>query len=292
MKYTIPTVRLLDADLQVLEAFRGTNLVVSVTLQNDDIPIVASTQSAADSWALTHIAPFLQNGTIRFRYIVVGNEAIPGPYASLVTPAMRNLKQALSSIGAPDDFKVTTVVPPTVLGQSFPPSAGQFETSVSNFMEGVTNFLYSTGTPLLVNVYPYFALVSDPQHIAMDYALFQAKIPVIDGDYKYFNLLDAMVDAFLAAMEKVVGRYGVRVVVSETGWPTKGNEPYTNVDNARIYNKNLKDHVQGVGGTPRMQDYMEAYIYSMFNEDLKPDLVGRYFGAFNKDFTDIYPIWS
>ncbi|KAF7837285.1 putative glucan endo-1,3-beta-glucosidase GVI [Senna tora] len=276
------------------EAFRGTNLVVTVTLLNDEIPIIAATQSAANDWVQSHIVPFVspQNGAIRFRYIAVGNEAIPGSTASLVAPAMRNIHQALISSGVPSDVKVTTVVSPTVLGQSFPPSAGVFENSVSDCMRDVINFLNTIGSPLLINAYPYFALASDPAHISMDYALFQAQNPIIDGPYKYFNLFDAMVDAFVAAVEKVVGyQNGVKVVVSETGWPTKGNEPYTCVDNARTYNRNLKDHVQNVGGTPRMQNYMEVYIYSMFNEDIKPDLVGQSFGAFNKDFTEIYPIW-
>lgn len=182
-------------------------------------------------------------------------------------PAMRNIRQALSSAGAPDYLKVTTVVSPIVLGKSFPPSAGQFEQSVSCIMEDVTNFVHDHEAPLLLNVYPYFALVNDPQHLTTEYALFQSKDPVIiDGDYKYYNLFDAMVDAFVSAMVRVVGKEDVRVVVSETGWPTKGNKPFTSVDLAQTYNNKLIDHVHQVGSTPRKRDYMEVYIYSMFNE--------------------------
>lgn len=48
---------------------------------------------------------------------------------------------------------------------------------------------------------------------------------LIDGNYEYYNLFDAMVDAFVAAMARAVGKEDVKIVVSETGWPTKGNEP-------------------------------------------------------------------
>ncbi|XP_054805410.1 glucan endo-1,3-beta-glucosidase-like [Prosopis cineraria] len=233
LNYSIPILRLLDADLQVLQAFRRSNLVLTVTLPSDQIPSVPLNRRR-------------QRAHPRPRRLIGG----PGHE--------KPSHQALISNKVPYDVKVTTSVSPKVLGKSYPPSAGQFEDSVSNFMTDVTNFLHSIGAPLLINAYPYSALVNDPQHVALEPVLFQAKKPlVIDGEPEYFNLFDVMVDAFVAAAAKVVGREGVRVVVSETGWPVKGNEPYTCVENARNYNRNLKDHVERVGGTPRMTNYLE-----------------------------------
>ncbi|KAI4317815.1 hypothetical protein L6164_025653 [Bauhinia variegata] len=293
MKHKIPIVRFLNADVEILQAFSDTNLGVTISVTNAEIPTVATSQEAANAWVHDHITPFAANSRVRFRYITVGIEAIPGDLAPLVTPAMTNIYQALILVKSKDFIKVTTVVSPTVLGQSYPPSTGQFEQSVSGVMDNVTRFLQNIGSPLLLNIYPYYALVNEPDKISMQYALFQSKEPVvIDGEYKYYNLFDAMVDAFVAATEKVVGNGGLRVVVSETGWPTKGNEPYTNVKNAQIYNSNLRHHVITVGRTPRQGDYkMEVYIYSMFNEDKKPDPVGASFGTFNDDLTEVYPIW-
>lgn len=160
-------------------------------------------------------------------------------------------------------------------------------------MSHLTCFLHSIGSPLLINVYPFFALASEPNHIPLDYVLFQSQTPVIiDGNLEYYNLFDAMVDAFLAAMVRAVGREDVKLVVSETGWPTAGLAPYSSIENARIYNSKLREHVIGVGRTPRKADMiMEVYIYEMFNENLVAEGVKRNFGSFYPDFREVYPLW-
>lgn len=87
----------------------------------------------------------------------------------------------------------------------------------------------------MINVYPYFALASDPQQVTLDNALFRSTTPVVqDGTRKYFNLFDSLVDSFIAAMVKAVGKEDVRVVVTETGWPSAGgNLPHASIENAK-----------------------------------------------------------
>ncbi|KAG2571652.1 hypothetical protein PVAP13_7KG114700 [Panicum virgatum] len=56
----------------------------------------------------------------------------------------------------------------------------------------------------------------------MSFALFTSPGTVVqDGEYGYQNLFDATVDALHTAVAKLRGGR-VRVVVSETGWPTAG----------------------------------------------------------------------
>lgn len=63
-------------------------------------------------------------------------------------------------------------------------------------------------------------------NIHLDYAQFTATEAVVtDGNLNYYNLFDAMVDAFFSAMEK--GVCDVDVVVSATGWPSDGNGNFT-----------------------------------------------------------------
>ncbi|MQL77358.1 hypothetical protein Taro_009764 [Colocasia esculenta] len=95
----------------------------------------------------------------------------------------------------------------------------------------------SLGAPLLVNLYPYFSNVGDPQNVDLDYAQFtMPDIVVVDGynDFEYQNLFDAMVDVVYAALDRV-GAGNVDVVVSETSCPSARGFTAT-VENARIYN--------------------------------------------------------
>ncbi|PRQ46968.1 putative glucan endo-1,3-beta-D-glucosidase [Rosa chinensis] len=132
--------------------------------------------------------------------------------------------------------KVTTVVPSTALGSSYPPSSGEFTQEASSVMPDILKFLASTLSPLMINVYPYFAYKSDPAHVPLDYAQFTSDKPVVrDGNLLYFCLFDAIVDAFLAAMAKA-GNGHVRVVVSESGWPSDENGNFTTPELAMTYN--------------------------------------------------------
>ncbi|KAL6983223.1 hypothetical protein U1Q18_016614 [Sarracenia purpurea var. burkii] len=158
-------------------------------------------------------------------------------------------------------------------------------------MRNITTLLKRTGAPIMVNVYPYFAYASDPSHISLEYATFRSSTPVVDGQYKYYSLFDAMVDAYYAALEKIDAG-NVPIVVSETGWPTAGNDPYTSVANAQAYNKNLLGRV-GRQGTPRRPDRaVEAFIFAMFNENRKPNGVEQNWGLFYPSMKAVYPLFQ
>lgn len=144
----------------------------------------------------------------------------------------------------------------------------------------------------MINVYPYLAYKSEPGNVRLDYAQFTATDTVVqDGDYSYRNMFDAMVDAFLAAMEKAGGN--VRVVVSESGWPSDGNGNATTSELAGTYNKNFMNHILAKEGTPRRPDeYIEGFIFAMFNENQKPSGEEQHFGLFypNKQPSPVYDV--
>ncbi|MBA0554999.1 hypothetical protein Golob_014068 [Gossypium lobatum] len=284
----IDNIRIYQPYPEVLEALRGSGISVTIGPRNEDIASFATSQDAANDWVNTNIAPYADD--IVFRWITIGNEVIPGPLGSNVPAAMNNIRNALDSAGI-TLAKVTTVLPGTALATSYPPSAGAFGSDITETMTGIAAILAQEDTPLLINVYPYFAYSSDPSHISAQYAMFTSTAPVvIDGSFQYFNLFDAMVDAFNAALEKI--NFGnVKVAVAETGWPTVGNEPYTSVANAQTYNRNLLNHVTQ-NGTPRRPDYiMPTFFFEMFNEDLKGNVVEQNFGFFYPSMQPVYPFW-
>ncbi|KAI3956097.1 hypothetical protein MKW98_027411 [Papaver atlanticum] len=122
---------------------------------------------------------------------------------------------------------------------------------------------------------------------------FSNKVVVRDGALGYKNLFDAMVDAVYAALEKAGGST-VRIVVSETGWPSAGGDGLVaTINNAQTYNRNLISHLALSPGTPRRprQD-LETYIFALFNEDLKAVGTERNFGLFYPNMTEVYVIFN
>ncbi|KAK9161098.1 hypothetical protein Syun_007439 [Stephania yunnanensis] len=288
----ITAVRLFEPNHDIYEALKGTSIKVSVGVLNDDLPGLASASiSATSGWLETHVLPFIND--VSFAYITLGNEAIPGPKAQYVYTAIQNMWTSLETFNLSSQILPTVVVPRGVLGVSYPPSQGAFADNVADIMTDVTKLVYSIGAPLMVNVYPYFALVSDPEHISTPFALFTSTDPrFVDGELAYYNLYDAMVDAFLAAMVRVVGADDVKIMVSESGWPSAGNEPYTTIENAQTYNNNLKNRALSQG-TPRRQPVLlDVFIFALFNEDPKVEGVERNRGNFYPDMQPVYPLWG
>jgi exo-beta-1,3-glucanase (GH17 family) len=155
-------------------------------------------------------------------------------------------------------------------------------------MTPIARYLATTGAPLLANVYPYFSYTGNEAQIDINYALFTSSGTVVSDDNKaYQNLFDALVDTFYSALESA-GAGSVKIVVSESGWPSAGGDAAT-AGNAQTYNQNLINHVGK--GTPKRPGGIEAYIFAMFNEDRKGGAeTERHFGLFNPDKSPAYQI--
>ncbi|XP_030529709.1 glucan endo-1,3-beta-glucosidase-like [Rhodamnia argentea] len=286
----ISYVRLFEPRKDVLDSFRGKPFVISLGTRNEDIKNLASSPGAALAWIESNVSPFVND--VNIGYITIGNEVIPGAEALYIAQAIDNMLAAISAAGITRTIKVSTVVSMNVLGSSYPPSNGAFSSPTALAMKGIVPLLVRQGAPLMLNVYPYFTYASDPQHISLEFALFQSKVPAVrDGNLEYYNLFDAMVDAVFVALEKI-NAPGLSIAIGETGWPSAGNPPHTTTDNARTYNKNFMDHVLNRTGTPRRPGMaMEAFFFELFNEDEKAGGVEQNFGFFYPNTRPVYPFW-
>ncbi|KAL5558325.1 hypothetical protein UlMin_034536 [Ulmus minor] len=286
----ISVARIFEPRAEVLEAWRGKPTTLILGTRNEDVQSFAKDQQAATNWIATFVLPYIND--VNIAYITVGNEIIPSPVAQFIAQAIKNLLTAISNAQITKHIQVTTVMSAAPLASSFPPSAGAFSEETVLILKDIAAILSQQGTPMMINVYPYFAYASNPKDISLDYALFRSpKDVVIDGNFKYSNLFDAMIDAFHAGFEKI-GFPNTILYVTETGWPSAGNEPYTTIDNAATYNKNLLAHV-GSNGTPRRSNEPINTIYfALFNEDLKPAGVEQNFGFFYPSLQRVYPFWS
>lgn len=142
----------------------------------------------------------------------------------------------------------------------------------------------------MVSPYPFFGFTDN----TLNYALFNPNGGVFDETtgLNYTNMFDAQLDAVYSAMKRL-GYDDVDIVVAETGWPSAGDpdQPGISVGNAASYNGNLIRHVNSGKGTPLMPNRtFETYVFSLFNEDLKPSNSERNFGLFRPDLSPVYDV--
>ncbi|KAI4295300.1 hypothetical protein L6164_035361 [Bauhinia variegata] len=293
---SIEKVRLYGSDPAIIKALANTGIGIVIGTANSDIPALASDPNFAKSWISTNVIPFYPASNIIL--ITVGNEVLFSGDQNLIdqlVPAVQNVQDALNSASLGGKIKVSTVHAMAVLEQSEPPSAGRFHSSFENVLKGLLAFNNATGSPFLINPYPYFAYTSDPRPDTLAFCLFQPNSGRLDSNtnIKYMNMFDAQVDGVRAALDSF-GFKNVEIVVAETGWPYKGdsNEVGPSLENAKAYNGNLIAHLRSMVGTPLMPGKsVDTYLFALYDEDLKPGPTSeRAFGLFNPDLTVTYDI--
>ncbi|XP_042476734.1 glucan endo-1,3-beta-glucosidase-like [Macadamia integrifolia] len=287
----IDRVKLFDANPDFLRAFANTGIAVTVTVGNGDIPSLTNLATAR-SWVASNISPFHPQTLIN--RIAVGNEIMATGDKSLIAkllPAMKTLHKALTLAGF-NDIQVSTPHSLGILSASEPPSTGRFRRGYDRVIFApMLQYHRDTKSPFMVNPYPYFGYSAN----TLNYALFKTNRGIYDNATKitYTNMFEAQLDAVYSAMNRL-GYGDVDIVVAETGWPSAGdpNQLGVNVDSAMSYNGGVIKHVTSGSGTPLMpKRKFETYIFSLFNENLKPGPTAeRNFGLFQADFTPVYNV--
>jgi exo-beta-1,3-glucanase (GH17 family) len=281
----IANMRLYGPDQKALQALRGSNIGLILDVPKSQLKSLGSNPSAASRWVQNNVISYASN--VNFRYIAVGNEIMPGDAeAGSVLPAMRNVHSALQSANLAGKIKVSTAIKSDIV-KNFPPSAGTFTSS--SYMTPIVNFLKNNNSPLLANIYPYFSYVGTPT-MHLDYALFtspNAQVTDPNNGLMYKNVFDALVDTVYAALARVGGP-NVRIVVSESGWPSAGGKA-TSIGNAGTYYKGLISHVKQ--GTPlKKGQAIETYLFAMFDENQKGGGVENNFGLFTPNKSPKYQL--
>ncbi|XLS63761.1 hypothetical protein HN51_023735 [Arachis hypogaea] len=292
----ITRVKLYDTDATVLSALSNTGIKVVVAMPNELLSSAAGDQSFADNWVKANISAY--HPATQIEAIAVGNEVFvdPNNTTNYLVPAMNNVYNSLKKLNLHNDIKISSPIALSALSSSYPTSSGSFKSDlVEPVIKPLLEFLRKTGSYLMVNAYPFFAYAANSDKINLSYALFENNPGVVDSGngFKYNSLFDAQVDAVNAATSAL--QYGdVKIVVSETGWPSKGdsNEIGASEANAASYNGNLVKRVLNGSGTPlRPNDPLNVFLFALFNENQKPGPTSeRNYGLFYPTEQKVYDI--
>ncbi|CAK9156034.1 unnamed protein product [Ilex paraguariensis] len=289
-------VRLYDADRGMLLALANTGIRVVVSVPNEQLLGIGQSNSTAANWVSQNVVAHFPATNITT--ICVGSEVLTTlPNAALVLiNALKFVHSALVASNLDRQIKVSTPFASSLILDSFPPSQAFFNHSWNSVLVPTLNFLQTTGSFLMLNIYPYYDYMQSNGVIPLDYALLKplpSNKEAVDANtlLHYSNVFDAMVDAAYFAMAYLKFT-NIPVVVTESGWPSKGdsNEPDATVENANTYNSNLIKHVLNKTGTPKHPGIaVSTYIYELYNEDMKPGPVSeKNWGLFDANGKPIY----
>ncbi|KAK1395046.1 Glucan endo-1,3-beta-D-glucosidase [Heracleum sosnowskyi] len=239
----IGKVRLYNADPAIVKALANTGIGIVIGLANGEIPGIASDPNVAGQWVGANVLQFYPASNIDV--ITVGNEVMTSGDQGLMSqllPAMQNIQNALNSASLGGKVKVSTVHSMAVLANSDPPSSGSFNSGFGDTMKALLQFQKATGSPFMINPYPFFAYQSDPRPETLAFCLFQPNAGRVDSasGIKYMNMFDAQVDAVKSALNSM-GFKEIEIVVAETGWPYKGDP---NEDLSMVYDVGLLKNSQ------------------------------------------------
>ncbi|PSR98418.1 Glucan endo-1,3-beta-glucosidase [Actinidia chinensis var. chinensis] len=292
----ISHVRLYDADGDIIKALAKTKIRVIVSVPNNQLLAIGSSNATAAAWIDHHVAAHHPETLIAA--VAVGDEvltAVPSS-APILMPAIESLYAALVATNLHTEIKISTPQSASLVLDQFPPSQAFFNQSLTPILLPLLQFLSRTQSPIMMNLYPYYVFVQNKGVVPLDNSLFKPLTPskeMVDPNtlLHYTNVLDAMIDAVYFSM-KNLNITDVVVLVTETGWPSKGDskEPYATIDNADTYNSNLIKHVFDRSGTPLHPEITSnVYIYELFNEDLRaPPVSEANWGLFNGNSTPVY----
>ncbi|PON91895.1 Glycoside hydrolase [Trema orientale] len=292
----IDRVKLYDTDSTVLTALANSGINVVVALPNELLSSAAADQSFTDKWVQANISQY--HPATKIEAVAVGNEVFvdPNNTTRFLVPAMKNLQASLKKLNLDSSIKLSSPIALSALQSSYPASSGSFKSElVEPVIRPMLDFLRQTGSYLMVNAYPFFAYAANSDKISLDYALFRSNPGNVDSGngLKYYSLFEAQLDAVFAAMSSL-GYDDVNVVVTETGWPSKGdeNEIGASQQNAASYNGNLVRRVLTGSGTPlRPKDPLNVYLFALFNENQKPGPTSeRNYGLFYPNEEKVYDV--
>ncbi|KAL6558881.1 hypothetical protein OROMI_019231 [Orobanche minor] len=289
----IKKIKLFDADYDTLKALIGSGIQVMVGIPNDMLLTMARSSKAAEKWVSENVTQHLSNN-VMIRFVAVGNEPFletyNGTFLRTTYPALKNIQEALTKAGHGNQVKVTVPLNADVYASpSGLPSGGDFRADIHEYTIPIVKLLNENQAPFTVNIYPFISLYTD-ENFPAEYAFFEGNAdPINDGGTSYSNMFDANHDTLVWALRKN-GYPNLPIVIGEIGWPTDGDRN-ANAKYAQRFNQGFLARM--TQGTPMRSDPLDAYLFSLIDEDdksIQPGNFERHWGIFTFDGLPKYPL--
>ncbi|KAA8546923.1 hypothetical protein F0562_003352 [Nyssa sinensis] len=291
----INKLKLFDSDPSIVKKFSGTGIEIMIGIQNKQLANFSESLDSAKSWVEENVTP-LCKADVNIKYVSVGNEVFltfyNGSFVNSTFPALKNIQKALNEAGVGDKVKVTTALNADVYDSGFQgPSGGNFRDDVRDLMVDIVKFFDANKSPFVVNIYPFINVYQTPT-FPIDYAFFDGIAqPIIDNGLEYTNMFDANYDTLVVSLKKA-GVPNVKIIIGEIGWPTDG-DVHANITMAKRFYDGFLKKMASNKGTPLRPGPIDAYLFSLMDEDLKSTLPGtfeRHWGIFRYDGQPKFPI--
>ncbi|KAJ0985214.1 hypothetical protein J5N97_003570 [Dioscorea zingiberensis] len=187
-------------------------------------------------------------------------------------------------VGIPNDMLAT-------LASNFKAAEKWVSKNVSGFVsDGVDIRYVAVGNePFLETYNGSFLQTTFPALQNIQAALIKAG--VTDGNAIYSNMFDANYDTLIWALQKN-GFGNLPVIVGEIGWPTDG-DMNANLQYAQQFNQGFMNHISTERGTPMRPGSIDAYLFSLIDEDeksIQPGNFERHWGIFSYDGSPKYQL--
>ncbi|KAG6384911.1 hypothetical protein SASPL_153733 [Salvia splendens] len=291
----IQKVKLFDSDYDTLRALGKSGIQVMVGIPNDMLANLASSSKAAQKFVADNVTHHISNN-VMIRYVAVGNEPFletyNGSFLKTTYPALKNIQDALTKAGLHDQVKITCPNNADVYSSdSGLPSGGDFRADIRDYMVQIVKLLNDNGAPFTVNIYPFISLYTEPT-FPVEYAFFDGDAtPLTDQGMTYTNMFDANHDTLVWALQKN-GFPNMPIILGEIGWPTDGDRN-ANLQYAQRFNQGFMTRMSAGKGTPMRSGPIDAYLFSLIDEDLKsiqPGNFERHWGILRYDGQPKYPL--
>jgi hypothetical protein len=150
-----------------------TKIRVIVSVPNNQLLAIGSSNTMTVAWIGKNVVDFYPETLITV--IAVGDEVLTTVPSSapLLLPAIEGLYSALVAANLHTQIKISMPHAASIVLDPFPPSQAFFNQSLSFVVLPLLKFLSRTGSPLMMNLYPYYVFMQNKGVVPLDNSLFK-----------------------------------------------------------------------------------------------------------------------